>query len=365
MQRSEIEEGGIDFSSDEEEPQNHASDEAMPDASEDEVDPPLSNAALMAQFISLSADVSKNSGQNREGRTIDHGLDNLDDDRAQTQDIAKAMNAIKLVDGDGLQRTIALEERSMVSADGWRIASTFMRHATALMRKFVAWAQSSMENNRTMLSLITCVKDLCANNAAEVADNSRVITELQAQLAAVKEKGDRTAVRESLGRHHLHDLQQSYEGRLHVIEVSQHGGQPAAPTRIAVPEVQPAPKAAVHWGPPAAEAMQPPAPKHAGDMGAAFNKAVAVLGDAAGKYTVQDLQAMGAAMMTPEVSKGGGFRVPQPAKYSGEDSKIDVDDIMFTFASSSVRLVHFEIECLRSLVGFPFSQSHVLIFPPS
>jgi uncharacterized membrane protein YgcG len=344
MQLSEIEEEELpDLFSDDEEPQDHVADEAMLDASEDEVDPPLSNAALLAQFVSLSADVSKNSGQNKGWRMIDHNCDSLDADHAQTLDIAKSMNAIKLGDDDGQKRALALEERSTVSADGWGIASAFMRHVAVLMRKFVAWAQSSMEKDRTMLALINCVKDLCANNATVGADNSTDITQLQAQGAALKEKVDKTAAREKLGRLHVNAMQPILEERIRNLEIWKHeqqsgaaqGPRPTPTTHVGTTQhPQQVPVPAVHWGPPAAEAMQPPAPKHAGDMGAAFAKAVSVLGaEAAGKYTVQDLQAMGAAMMTPEVSKGGGFRVPQPAKYSGEDTKVDVDDIMFTFAT--------------------------------
>jgi uncharacterized membrane protein YgcG len=314
----------------------------MQDASDDEADAPLSNAALLASFVALTADVSMSLNQNKAWRSIDHTLDNLDDDHMQMQDIAKSMVAIKIGDGDGLQRAVSLEGRSTVSASGWQRASTYMRHANALVRKFVAWAQASIEGNRTMLAMVTCVKDVCTNLVAAGEDNTQAITQLQAQVAALKEKLDRTATRESIGRHHVTDMQPILEGRLRTAEIKIHELQSGAaqgppPTQV-TPMVtaqgpQQAPRVAVQWGPPTAEAMQPPAPKHAGDLGAAFNKAVAVLGEAAGKYTVQDLQAMGAAMMTPEVSKGGGFRVPQPAKYSGEDPKVDVDDIMFTFAT--------------------------------
>jgi hypothetical protein len=322
--RSEIEDY-FSSSDDEETPAHEAMDE------DEEGDPPLSNEALHAQYASLSADVSRDLDHNLSMRHAGSRIDALDDDHAQTQGVIRAMKEITLGQGDGEKRALALEEWSTVSANAWRFSAAYMRHATELIRKFVAWMQTSMESKRTMLSLIAVVKDICVNNTAVGDDHSRSLTELQAQFAAVKEKGERTAARESIGRRHLQELQVAWESRLANLE----GAGQHAPILIALPEAQPAPRAAVQWGPPAAAApMQVYAPQQPEDRGAAVARAVAALGpEPAAKYTYGDLLAMGTAMGTPEVSKGGGIRVPQPAKYSGEEAKVDVDDVMFTFST--------------------------------
>jgi hypothetical protein len=302
-------------------------------------------------------------------------LVDLDEDQDLFIQVVKDLAKSTLDEGTEVERLQAVGAHLKVGQEAWRKVRMNARHQIDFAEKVVSFAQTHAEVAKTMATcakrtlkavranarnnrwLVDELRELKAQRATDAA--ARVVAELAycklAETTAQKERETRLKVIENqlvaetrFGKVETYLFPQETRQRLSPALASPSGEfpptippiRPAAATQAM--EVDGAPQGVI-WG------SRNPAPTPAVEEEPSDSRLEAAISQlrrvmppkiyAAMTYKEIEQSAQNmlkdwpmAEVARSEVStKSGGYRVPPPGKFSGEDPKVDVDDMMFIY----------------------------------
>jgi hypothetical protein len=324
-------------------------DESMNEGSEDSGGRPSNNRAV-ANFEAAAAQVRDS------GRKIDRSslvkprggdpLEFINEHSAELQQVGRKLAETSLCTGSMEQRSNAIETHAMVGAAAWHTMSLYLRHASSLRTKFVSFVQDQTKLLLSLSHMVHAAMHVGRNNMEDITALQEENNSLRESNMALQIKlGDLPALQADIkdDRERVRSLRRATEARFMALESKLQAAElpPRPPTSTHTPmdedRGQLPLRPPIHWGPD--KVPTPTAdPNKDQQLEAAIEKLKAtlpplVLQNMTYGQIVESAQNMVKDWPLAEVSKpsSGGYRVPTPGKYSGEDPKVDVDDQMFIY----------------------------------